>query len=65
VRPARVPLLSSLMAPNVVPAEPIIKHVFEACRTRGCRRDRVDSSEMRAKRAFVASLKMRACGVPI
>jgi len=26
---------------------------------------RVDSSEMRAKRAFVASLKMRAYGVPI
>jgi hypothetical protein len=24
--------LSSLMAPNVVRAEPIIKHVFEACR---------------------------------
>jgi hypothetical protein len=28
-------------------------------------RPRVDSSEMRAKGLFVASLKMRACGVPI
>ena len=30
--------VSSLMAPNVVRAGPIIKHVFEACRIRAARR---------------------------
>ena len=30
----------------------------------GSAADRVDSSEMRAKWCFVASLKVRACGAP-
>jgi hypothetical protein len=36
-----VPVRSSLMAPNVVAAASIIKHVFEACRdSRACDRRR-------------------------
>jgi hypothetical protein len=36
------------------------EHIFDA----SARTDRVESSKMRAKWCFVASLKMRACGAP-
>ena len=41
-----------------------VREFFDMCSTLIGRTDRVDSSEMRAKWCFVASLKVRACGAP-